>query len=484
MSDHTDFDMFMPPYGDIGDPPKVQEPPDDAYTDHPGNGVDVTTGRLLMPELLVQQMRVPDELPGELKEMAVHAGRDLAPGIDSNDLSQTGWGVIVRQGAGDAVLEALKPLLELREEQAGFRFRKIEYQPGESALQLLARYDLGPDVVDPDTLPYYLLIAGTPEDVPFRLQYPLATGYGVGRLSFDDPQGYRNYAEGAVRCERDGVRRPRAVSLFSVATDETTERMTNDLVGPLMPRLVRPLENDSWSVRSSLRHDATKGELRRLCGGAATPAVLVTACHGAIYPAGDAQQAARQGALICQGWKGRGHEPQDDVLFTAADVADDADVSGLVCLMLSCFSAGTPDIDDFSHEQRGPQRLAPEAMISALPQRLLGHPGGGALAVLGHVDRAWTTTGMWTRRGGQVQTLAAVLRHILAGNRVGHAAALFGRRYARIAAHLAQVWDEVIKGGDAPKEEFHKWLWTAHTDARNTILLGDPAARSRPGADA
>ena len=477
MSSDLRFDDDVPWYGGIGDPPQVQEPEDPAYTDHPG-GIDATTGKLLVEKVelsgLVERV-FGLRRPEALDESQQGRGRALPPDFEPGDLSQTGWGVIVRKGGGDEALRGLDPLLERRREQAKWMFRKFEYEPGESARQFLSRHNLGPDVVDPEVVPYYLLIAGSPEEVPFSLQYQLGIGYGVGRLHFDDAAGYANYAAGLLRSEENGPRRAPAVSLFSAETDETTERTTSDMIGPLVTRLIRP--GEAWSVRTAIRTDATKERLQRLCGSGETPTVLVTASHGAAYPASHEMQGARQGALLCAGWPGPGTPPEDHELFTAADVPDDADVQGLVCAFFSCHSAATPDEDNFPHEEPGRRRLAPESFIAALPQRLLGHPAGGALGVIGHVDRAWTTTAIWNRRGGQVQTLAAVLRQILLGRPIGHAMTYFGQRHAWIAAQLSEVWDQVNRGGDRPNDDFFAWLLTAHNDARNLILLGDPAAR-------
>ena len=78
-------------------------------------------------------------------------------------------------------------------------------------------------------------------------------------------------------------------------------------------------------------------------------------------------------------------------MLAAADVADDANVSGLVALLFACFGNGTPDADQFlmdlSQAGKAPP-LAAEPFVAALPRRLLS-PNGSALAVIGHIDRAW-----------------------------------------------------------------------------------------------
>jgi hypothetical protein len=67
----------------------------------------------------------------------------------------------------------------------------------------------------------------------------------------------------------------------------------------------------------------------------------------------------------------------------------------------ACFGAGTPKLDDFAHLVAEPQAaIAPYAFVAALPKALLGHPNG-ALAIVGHVERAWSYSFLWEEAGGR-----------------------------------------------------------------------------------
>ena len=123
-----------------------------------------------------------------------------------------------------------------------------------------------------------------------------------------------------------------------------------------------------------------------------TSAFLFTASHGIGFPNGDLHQLTQQGALVCQDWPGpkAWHEaiPQD-FYFAADELDSNAIPQGLLAFHFACYGAGTPRLDDFAHQTSGePRIIAPDAFVAALPRKLLGHPKGGALAVVGHVDRA------------------------------------------------------------------------------------------------
>jgi len=237
-------------------------------------------------------------------------------------------------------------------------------------------------------------------------------------------------------------------------------------------------------VTRFLGEDATKARLAALLGGDA-PSLLVTASHGIGFPAGDPRQRSDQGALVCQDWAGpRSGSLTADHYFAGDDIAADADLGGLVGFHFACFGAGTPRYNDFSRKGDAPALvdLAPHAFVARLPQRMLGR-ARGALACIGHVDRAWASSFLQAdpRHAGAVTAQLAVfestLQRLIDGRCVGHAMDHFDLRYAELASDLATRIEDATKYDVAVDDHELAQLWIYANDARDYAVIGDPAVR-------
>jgi hypothetical protein len=120
--------------------------------------------------------------------------------------------------------------------------------------------------------------------------------------------------------------------------------------------------------------------------------------------------------------------------------------------------------------------LAPAGFVAALPQRLMAHPKGGALAVIGHVERAWGYSFAWSRAGEQLETFRSSLNRLLLGDPVGWATEHLGWHYTALAADLSEELEN-IKFGKIPDNHGLSRMWTTSRDVRNLMILGDPAVR-------
>jgi hypothetical protein len=458
------------------------------------NGVDGASGQYLVPPMypndisdVARGIVVDESQARELRwwqQRSIEASFGPKEGVDPLKLEEAGWGVIFAFEADPSIRAALAPLLEHRRRSAARTnetyYRELVYRPGESKQQFLARYGAAPGPADPDNVPYYLLIVGSPQDIPFSLQYQLDVQYAVGRLHFDTLEGYANYARSVVAAETDGSGRGRQVAFFGAQNpdDRATQLSTEELVVPVAAH-ARDAFSD-WQVTPFVGPDATKDRLASLLGSSGGPAVVFTATHGVGFPSGHEQQERDQGGLLCQDWPGplawtQPLNPQH--YFGARDVGDDMRLLGLICFHFACFGAGTPQFDDFSSAGAGPRReLTPRPFVAGLPKRLLGHPGGGALAAIGHVDRAWGYSFVWPQAGRQSQVYEGCMTRLLEGHPVGWAFEYFNERYAELASDLTLVLED-IKYGKSPDHLELAGLWTAHNDARAFAILGDPAVR-------
>ncbi len=500
------------------------------------NGIDGATGQPLLDVHTVDELAAwirgeeqkqpvkEKEQLGTLHQKYLEAKgqgvRGVIQGIDPLDPKQAGWGVIFHPNTPQAVRSALQPLIDHRQKQCGRDVTGLpvvfdidlakDVAPGGSQADAFAfriNRGQGPGPVNPDKLPYYLLLVGPPTDISFRFQYSLDSQHAVGRLCFDDEAGYAAYVDSVLRCE--GVRAPqpparqRRALFFAPDSDEATRLSADYLAGRLAEWLhLRDLSPAKLPAGTAslpvyryaaelVRGDAAKDRLRAIVQDGRA-ALLFTASHGIGFPSSDTAQRSDQGGLLCQEWPGQDLWPPyqrvpKTMYFSGADVSQmpaSAQLDGLVVCSFGCYTAGSPVQSDFHHLwDHVPKEIGAEPFVAKLPQEMLRR---GALAFVGHVDRAWFFSYAWPGAGNQpsiiqqTDTFRSALEALLVGEPIGHALEHFQEKYL----DLNSLWSEeglVDKYTlQFPVGDRMTYLWTARNDARAYILLGDPLVRLDP----
>jgi hypothetical protein len=455
-------------------------------------GVQAETGTLLSG-LTADALRHIDEDPNAVRARGVTENTDFlaVSDVDPNKLEEAGWGIVFPRSIDPAVRVALEPLIEHRRRQVGNpRLFKIfegptGYQSNDTVTGWLARFGVGLAVVDPlGGVPLYLLIVGSPEEIPFEFQYLLDAYWSVGRLHFDAPAQYRAYAEAVVAYETEStLPHGKRVAVFSARNpgDRATALLMDQVASPLVQgtETSKPLgERQGFQRQPLLGEEATKDNLLSLLRGKAPggpPALLFTGSHGVSFALTDAAQREKQGAILCQDWSGGPIQPAH--YLTAADVQSDAKVRGLIHFFFACYGGGCPMLDTYSRQPDGKgKQIAAAPMVARLPQALLAR---GALAVVAHIDRAWSYSFQVGRGAPQVQEFRDVMVRAMKGERIGQCTDQFNLRWTVLTAELAdlQRQQQALPGQVSDAALGNKWV--ARDDARNYLTLGDPAVRLR-----
>jgi hypothetical protein len=466
----------------------------DADTGLPLNGIDSATLEAFKSSPLETALS-PKILKDKADPDKAHFGTTSE--VDPNELDQAGWAVIFAPSADRKIRDAFQPLLDYRKKQAGSDklFKIFEgaggCQKGDTASDWLARMGIRQDVVDPQNgVPYYVLIVGPPDEIPFEFQYGLDLYWAVGRVWFPTAQEFRNYAEAVIQYET--MKAPptsRQMAMFATRQDPATQLSHDQLVQPMVTgagNAYGPVgSKQNYAIQPFLGKAADKQALHNIFSGSmpnGPPAFLLTASHGMRYNSGDPRQAGNQGALLCQDWPGQGGA-KPEFYYAGADLPANAKVHGLIHFMFACYGGGCPEFDDFDQKDKTPARIAPQPMLARLPQALLGSEGG-ALAVLAHVERAWACS---FRLGDnpQAQGFRDVISQIMQGQRLGQATDKFNMRWAGLSTELSDLLRKtsIIESmGNTLSEAEQNVLankWVSCDDARNYVLFGDPAVRLR-----
>ena len=461
------------------------------------NGVHGRTGNyLIAPPALADFAAATGQTQTEADEEALAERRRadidaevmrVPPGVDEGDLAQTGWGIIFSGADADQDLvteirRQLEPLLEHRKAAAtainATWYREYVgadgYHQGQSALAWLAHHGVGTGSPYPDDMPVYLLIVGSPAQIPFSVQYGIDMQRAVGRIYFDDVDDYGRYAAAVVAHETGGGATPeRRIDFFGPRNpgDTATGLSSSRLITTLADRL----ENQpQWDVATTKPEDSTKQGLEGLLTDPTPGALLFTASHGIGFDLDDPLQLTDQGALVCQDWGGPGEDISPADYFAAADIPAGSALAGRMAFLFACYGGGTPAFDDFAHRVSATSSIdiAEEPFLARLPQKLLA---GGMLAVAAHVDRAWSYSFQWGKARTQVRSFEATLRMLMSGDPIGVAFDHINVKAGTLAVAQASLLGDVLADPDTIRSAVT--TWTAAVDARNYIVIGDPAVR-------
>jgi hypothetical protein len=471
-----------------------------------GNGITVDRGTYSVRiglddlyELIMEEGQAPpsDESAFITRQSEGRQRRTLGvpPSVSPDNLAAAGWGVIWPPEPLTAQERELKGVVEELIDHRGQQLQgsipqRFSYRNGSTYADFLWEEgrEVEPGTMCPEIVPYYLCIAASPERIPWDFQQYLDGEYAVGRLWFDDISDAAAYVRRLIADEQNDrtVAEPEALFFGTRHKDDPpTQHSADGLVEPLHSWAAND-PHHTWQTSlllgDKLGHGAYKGALlQRLrtgftVDGQRTPTLLFTASHGLDHQWRIDEQAATQGALICQDWQ-RGLAPQHDEYLAGEDIDDQVEVAGAMAFCFACYSAGTPMFEDWVRPTaaRQPTQIASVPFVAQLPQKLLAR---GFLGFLGHVSRVWDFSFLGAQRSGgahQVGAIRETLAQLLVGKRAGHATDYLNERWVRLTVRLDQL---MSAGTQATREEIVT-TWQARNDCRGYVLLGDPAARLR-----
>lgn len=402
------------------------------------------------------------------------------PGGTPDDLAAQRWGLVLPDTADvPAVLDALRPLLDAREQEQGAQLHEPYLAP--TGMDLLDAQDwldahYENTIEDERDRPRYLLLVGDLHELTPELQRAASAVAWVGRIT-GDLDALAAYARKAAE--------PRptpfpTMHLFPVLDGTTATRVAwTEWLCPLHESL------DDGAIGPVDAHlpPTTEWDAGDLSG---RRGVLLTSSHG---------HETREPELVrrLQGAPRLSRRPSD--ILTPDDIAAAPFVEGGLWVTLACFGGGMASRSVYApwmkrlFRGKVPGRLAaaltslaPDGVpfVSGTVKAALASPTG-PLAVIAHVDTAWSFAfSEGGDRAGRPKTLEDMLGVLAKGRRVGVA--------HRVLVDRCRVWDGVLhrlaekaaRRRNTPEDDLREAkLRLMRADLCSYLLFGDPAAYVR-----
>jgi hypothetical protein len=329
-------------------------------------------------------------------------------------------------------------------------------------------------------LPWYMLIVGSPKEIPWRLQYLMNVSCFTGRLDLDE-EGLSRYVDALIGNWQDSDASSNRPVVWAVdhGQPDITWLMRNTIADPVAVKL--------------RADDQIKDQLTHLSKAAATtpaliqaladhkPAFVLTTSHGLTGPLDDPKlMAAQLGFLV------------DDlgISLTPKTLLDSWKPDGAIWYAHACCSAGSDDSTSYmglvgagsSLEQTLEAIGKLGAQVAPLPKALLGAEKP-ARAFIGQVEPTFNYT---IRNPDNGQVLTASLQRALYNQMFQKEPIPVGMALDHVYRHVGELfalWEQHLRDVNKGVEGARKAAMNAQLmaiDRQSMVILGDPTVALPP----
>lgn len=466
-----------------------------------GLGIDFSTGKLLYQSVDEEQFAdrifalTSDRVPSmRMMLQAVTPGvtfrgeMEKKPSIDLNDPKSAGWTYLINEN--DPQRPEIESILTpLAKHRTGGNVTPLFYH-GEKEEEWADWFEENYYAMHlaGQKPPHFILVIGSPKQVPFHFQSFLDTIASVGRLDFEDLVQLKTYVDKVIRLDQQVTPANVKEAVF-FATDGGIQDPTffsrKYMAEPLADHVESKLK---FRVERLIEKDATRTKLLNVLK-VTKAAIVYTASHGlGAFNLPTSEQHKLNGSICCQTQPGE--TLTLDHLLTADDIPLDRPfLEGSAFFEFACFGYGTPAQSDYEHWlAEKPVHYGKEDYTAAFPKKLLSHPYG-PIIYIGHLDTAFLHAftnpndpfikDRWHPRIVPFKTAVECLLNV---EPCGRSMQEMNDQYSLGNAYLANNYDKV-------RRKLTKWnkemkirfvnAWIKRSDAQNYHVFGDPAARLR-----